>query len=95
MPAFVIRRMEELSTINVKTDEDLAFEERFQNLLTNEYTAGPIEVNVETGVDDKSNADTMDEMKTCIGIAITGLGVRELHITIPGVENHTLKPQEW
>ena len=70
MPTSVIRNVEDWDTINAQTDEDLTFEDQSPTPLTNEDTVNPIEGDIDTGVDDEGNYDTMDEMETCIGIAI-------------------------
>ena len=76
VPATVIICMEELVAINTQTDEDLTFEDRYPNPLTNEDTAEPIGVYVNTGVDDERNSDTMAKMETGTGIVIPGVGMR-------------------
>ena len=70
MPTSVIRNVEDWDTINAQTDEDLTFEDQSPTPLTNEDTVNPIEGDIDTGVDDEGNSDTMDKMETCIGIAI-------------------------
>ena len=58
--AFVIKRVEELATINEQTDEYLTLEDQYQNIITNEYTTNIIGGYVNTGVEYEGNADTID-----------------------------------
>ena len=46
-------------------------------------------------MDGDGNIDTTAEMDTCIGIEIPGVGMRELGIAIPGVEEPDIKTPGW
>ena len=56
----MIKRVEELATINEQTDEYLTLEDQYQNIITNEYTTNSIGGYVNTGVEYEGNADTID-----------------------------------
>ena len=73
MHASIFNRMEELATIDKKTDEELTFEDQSNNQIPNEYTDDIIEGAV-TAVFDEGGANTMSKMATELGIKILGVG---------------------
>ena len=86
MHASIFNRMEELATINKKTDEELTFEDQSNNQIPNEYTDDIIEGAV-TAVFDEGDANTMSKMATELGIKILGVGY---------IDNITQeRTQEW
>lgn len=86
MHASIFNRMEELATIDKKTDEELTFEDQSNNQIPNEYTDDIIEGAV-TAVFDEGGANTMSKMATELGIKILGVGY---------IDNITQeRTQEW
>ena len=86
MHASIFNRMEELATIDKKTDEELTFEDQSKNQIPNEYTDDIIEGAVDA-VLDEGDANTMSKMATELGIKILGVGY---------IDNITQeRTQEW